>query len=99
MPCLERQNPAKMVSLTGRRCAPYPDKRMTDRNAMRLIREADAWLINEAIAEAVARRDDFNETHFRSELPIQKHGLPPASRDMAHLYLFGVEQVHFDRSL
>ncbi len=95
----EFQDPANMVSVTGRKLSPFPDRKITsDRAANKAIRESDEWIINEAIAEAKSRGDNFNETVFKGELPIQKAGLPQASRDAAHLYVFGRDDVKLKRS-
>ena len=80
------------VSTTGREFSPRPKGKIGGR----LLRRTHRWLIEEAIAEAVARRDGFNEITFRSDLAYLDGSkpqpfLPPASSESACLYLFGSE--------
>lgn len=95
----EVQDPYNMVSKSGRKLSPFPDKPVTsDQVAGRRLRGWDEWLVKEAIAEAKANGDDYVANLFSGELPVQKHGLPQASRDMANDYLFGRESVKLDWS-
>lgn len=98
----EVQDPKAMVSKSGRKLPPYPDKAITsERMAKSQLRAADQWIIEQAIAEAESIGDDFNATGFRSELDANgklKQSLPPASRDAAFLYTFGREQVRFEHA-
>lgn len=94
----EVQDPANMVSKSGRQLPPYPDKPITGRMAQSRLNETDTWLIEQAIAEAEANGDGFNADRFRGELPVQKNGLPDGSRTDANLYLFGRDEVKFNRN-
>ncbi len=67
---------------SGRETTPYADGKG--------LRKSTQWLIDNAVAEAESRGDDFNALQFRGEQPSRKQGdIPPASRDAMHEYLFG----------
>jgi hypothetical protein len=67
---------------SGRATTPYPKQKAE--------KFATQWLIDNAVAEAEARGDDFNARVFKSESPSKKGGsLPPASIASMQEYLFG----------
>lgn len=71
----------KFRTSSGRTTTPYPKQKGE--------RYASQWLIDNAIAEAEGRGDDFNATSFKSEQPRKNGELAPASRDSMLMYLFG----------
>ena len=70
---------------SGRTTTPYP-KYSTKRPTARDDTAANQWLLDNAIAEAKARGDEFNETIFSGE---KAKGMPPASVASMQEYLFG----------
>lgn len=66
---------------SGRRTTPYPKQKGE--------KHASQWLIDNAVAEAKSRGDDFNVTVFSGEKPLKGGDLPAASRDSMLEYLFG----------
>ncbi len=71
----------------GRKTTPFPKIATdTDRKATATVRRVDAWLLENAIAEAKARGDDFNLGWMQRENPAS---LPPATKDSLEEYLFG----------
>ena len=66
---------------SGRATTPYPSQKGE--------RFASQWLIDNAIAEAKERGDDFNATGFGAEKPGKGGTLPPASVSSMQEYLFG----------
>ncbi|MFZ5773057.1 MAG: DEAD/DEAH box helicase family protein [Thermodesulfobacteriota bacterium] len=68
----------------GRETTPYPKYGVKQTRKDEI--KANRWLLENAIAEAEARGDDFNATIFRGEKP---ENLPPALIASAQLYLFG----------
>jgi len=75
---------------SGRPTTPYPRQKGW--------KYASQWLIDNAIAEAESRGDDFNATGFRGERPLTDGALPTATRDCMLAYLFG-EQPAVPRPL
>jgi len=74
-----------VLTATGRRTTPFPPVRVsTTRQASSTLRAVDRWLISNAVAEACARGDDYNERQFQCGMakPTQ------ADKDSAELYLF-----------
>lgn len=69
------------ATLSGRETTPYPKQKGQ--------KYASQWLIDNAIAEAKSRRDDFNVTVFSGDKPGRDGELPAASRDSMLMYLFG----------
>lgn len=63
---------------SGRATTPYPTQKSE--------KYASQWLIDNAIAEATARGDDFNANMFKGE---KANNLPSASVDSMQEYLFG----------
>lgn len=77
-----------VTTVTGRQTTPFPKiDTATDRKAGNTIKRVDEWLMQNALAEAEARGDEFNARSFRQDLKNP----PPASKDSAELYLFGDE--------
>ena len=75
---------------TGRETTPVPNVAGgTDRKAANAVRRLDAWLIENAQAEAKARGDDFNGPVFDQMEPKK---LSPSDRETLNEYLFGDEQ-------
>lgn len=66
---------------SGRGTTPYPKQKGE--------KYASQWLIENAVAEAESRGDDFNAGSFRGEKAGRDGGLAPASRDSMLMYLFG----------
>jgi len=81
----------RFLTNTGRETTPYPKySGATNRQVINAEKKSQLWLIENAIAEAESRGDDFNLTTFRGELEDARKGkLPPASKDSATLYVFG----------
>jgi N12 class adenine-specific DNA methylase len=76
-----------VTTSSGRETTPFPKIATdTDRKATATIRRVDAWLLENAIAEAESRNDRFNLTWMRNE---RADNLPPASKDSLEEYLFG----------
>ena len=71
----------KYKTTTGRETTPYPSQKGE--------KYASQWLIDNAIAEAKSRGDNFNATVFSGEKPLKRGELAPASRDSMLMYLFG----------
>lgn len=69
------------ATLSGRETTPYPKQKGQ--------KYASQWLIDNAIAEAKSRGDNFNVTVFGGEKPGRDGELPAASRDSMLMYLFG----------
>ena len=66
---------------SGRATTPYPKQKSE--------RYATQWLIDNAVAEAESRGDDFNARSFKAEKPGKNGSLPPASIASMQEYLFG----------
>ncbi len=76
-------------SQSGRKLAPFPRVDVsTDRKAKNTLRRVHKWLLNEAISEARARGDDFNETAFSG---LDAARLSSGDVSDLNLYLFGNE--------
>lgn len=86
---------AKTVkTMTGREIPAPPIIRLdSNRKATKDLKAQKQWLIDQAIAEATARKDDFNLTQFKNE---KADNLPPASADAMSLYLFDDPYAEFD---
>lgn len=76
-----------IVTLSGRTLTPPVQK---SKRVNLNISTVDKWLVDEAIAEAKARGDEFNLDGF-GRLDAKK--LTRADRDGLNLYLFGVEEI------
>lgn len=76
------------TTATGRQTTPYP-KYSTTRVTKAETKKQDQWLIDNAIAEAEARGDDFNATVFIGETAGNLH---TAGVDSMNMYLFGKNQ-------
>lgn len=75
-----------VLTASGRKTTPFPKVTVdTDRKQMATVKRADAWLMENALAEAQSRGDEFNAQQFQSSLskPTQ------ADKDAAEEYLFG----------
>lgn len=71
----------------GRQTTPFPTiSTGTDRKTTATARRVDAWLMNNAIAEATVRGDDFNRIQFSQP---RNGGLSQADKDGMEEYLFG----------
>jgi N12 class adenine-specific DNA methylase/adenine-specific DNA methylase len=81
----------RFLTNTGRETTPYPKyDGSTERKTQNGEKRSQQWLIENAMAEAESRGDDFNLTTFRSQLEDARKGkLPQASKDSATLYVFG----------
>jgi len=78
-----------VTTATGRPTTPFPKIDMgSDRKAGNTLKRVDEWLMQNALAEAEARGDEFNARSFRQDLKNP----PPAAKDSAEEYLFGDRQ-------
>lgn len=76
-----------VLTTSGRETTPFPKiDTSTDRKASNTVRKVDAWLLENAIAEAESRGDNFNARSFRAE---NAKNLPQASKDSMEEYIFG----------
>ena len=72
---------------TGRKTSPVPNFKLdTDRRVSRALKLIGVWLLENAIAEAESRGDDFNLLIFKGMGP-----LAGADSDTLHMYLFDKE--------
>ena len=74
-----------VLTATGRKTSPFPEiKWGSDRAAGKTLKAVDRWMMDNAIAEAMARSDEFNLRQFEAnrDRPSQ------ADRDSAEYYLF-----------
>jgi proteasome lid subunit RPN8/RPN11 len=79
-----------VLTATGRKTTPFPKINLgTNRKAGNSVKAVDKWLIDNAIAEAEARGDDFNLTQFKGVNPAKPS---QADKDSAEMYLFGDQQ-------
>lgn len=70
---------------SGRATSPFPRAELgSDRKAANTLKRVRTWLIDNAIAEATARGDDFNQRSFEQA----RASASPADLDSAELYLF-----------
>lgn len=73
------------ITITGRQTTPFPKVNIgSERSIKNTIKRVDRWLIENALAEAEARGDDYNATIFREKI----HNLQQADKDHAYSYLF-----------
>ena len=80
-----------VLTSSGRKTTPFPQiKTDTNRKATATVKQVDAWLRDNAIAEARSRNDDFNARQFEFENPAK---MPQASKDSMEEYLFGHQPV------
>ena len=81
----------RFLTNTGRETTPYPKySGSTNRQVIASEKKSQLWLMENAIAEAESRGDDFNLNMFRGELEDARKGkLPQSSKDSATLYVFG----------
>lgn len=81
----------RFLTNTKRETTPYPKyDGSTNRKAIAGEKKSQEWLIDNAIAEAESRGDEYNARIFRNELGNARKGkLPQASKDSATLYVFG----------
>lgn len=76
-----------VVTESGRTTTPFPKVDVsTERKTKATLKRVEAWLLENAIAEAKARGDEFNLLQFEGETAGK---LPPATKEGIHLYLFG----------
>lgn len=76
-------------TVSGRATTPYPSQKKD--------RWHTNWLIENAVAEAEARGDDFNRSAFANEKPMKDGFLPPAVAEGMVLYLFVWQPPVVDR--
>jgi hypothetical protein len=75
-----------VLTASGRKTTPFPKVKVdTDRKITATVKAVDRWLMENALAEAEARGDDFNATQFRANLNNPQQ----ADKDAAEEYLFG----------
>ncbi|MBA1280468.1 MULTISPECIES: hypothetical protein [Pseudomonadaceae] len=73
-------------SASGRLCSPFPKIDFgSDRKSVNTLKRTAQWLIQNALDEAQARGDSFNELQFRASLSNPQQ----ADKDCAEQYLFG----------
>lgn len=78
-----------VTTASGRQTTPFPKiDTSSDRKAGNTFRRVDEWLMQNALAEAEARGDEFNARSFQQDLKNP----PQASKDSAEEYLFGDSQ-------
>ena len=81
---------------SGRQTTPFPKVNVkTDRGTAATLKKVEAWLQENAVAEAESRGDEFNALQFKNETPGK---IPPASKDSMEEYLFG-EQPKVPQSI
>ena len=76
----------RVLTASGRVTTPFPKIDISNnRKAINTLKRVDQWLMDNAIAEARARGDEFNARQFEAsrERPSQ------ADKDCAEEYLFG----------
>ncbi len=74
---------------SGRSTTPFPAVRTgTHRQAVSTIKRVDGWLIQNALAEAQARGDEFNASQFAAAISAPSQ----SDKDSAEQYLFGDSQ-------
>ena len=76
----------RVLTASGRVTTPFPKvDTSTNRKAIVTMKRVDQWLMDNAIAEAWSRGDEFNAWQFEAsrERPSQ------ADKDCAEEYLFG----------
>lgn len=75
------------TTASGRTTTPFPKVDFdSNRKAINTEKRVQAWLQENAIAEAESRGDDYNARIFRNETPGR---IPQASKDAMEEYLFG----------
>ncbi len=75
-----------VLTKSGRPTTPFPRLALdSERKITNTLKRVEAWLRDNAIAEAAARRDQFNQRNFASETQLP---MPQASKDGMELYLF-----------
>jgi len=85
-----------VLTSSGRTTTPFPKLAFgTNRKATATVKRVDAWLRDNAIAEAEARGDTFNAPIFRHSNPV---AMQVAEKDGMEEYLFG-EQPPIVRSI
>lgn len=73
------------LTVTGRETSPFPKSdTASNRKAGNTLKRVDQWLMDNAIAEAKARGDDFNLRQFEAN----RDRPSPADKDSAEMYLF-----------
>ena len=81
-----------VLSASGRRLSPFPTIKVdSNRKALNTLKRVDVWLIENALAEARARGDDFNALPFAQVLAGKV--ISQADKDWAEEYLFGEQPV------
>lgn len=76
-----------VLTASGRKIpAPNAIRLTSNRKAQNDVRKLNTWLIEQAQAEASARRDEWNEMTFGSMVAKRP---PPADVDLLNDYLFG----------
>lgn len=92
-----------VLTASGRSIPEPPRIRLSsDRVATADLRLSRLWLLEQAIAEADARFDEWNGDRYRREREDfvrerkRRYDLPPASVDDLNVYLFGWEDPSFD---
>ena len=69
-----------LLMVSGRKTSPFPVSRVTSAPAW--------WLINNAVREAVARRNRFAQAYFSSMEPLSDGSLAKTDCDLIKDYLF-----------
>jgi len=76
-----------LLSQSGRKLTPFPESQAdTERKTKAALQKIDAWLLENARAEALAWDDDHASTLLKG---IELGNVSPADRDMMSVYLFG----------
>lgn len=75
-----------LKTLSGRDTSPFPKVSFeTERKTKNTVKRVNKWLMQNALDEAVARGDDFNECWLKYSLKNPSQ----ADKDCAEMYLFG----------
>lgn len=74
------------LTKTGRKTTPFPKVNVrTNVGATRTLKAVDRWLMENALAEAISRGDEFNQRQFHAAAKNPQQ----ADKDSAEEYLFG----------
>jgi hypothetical protein len=75
------------TTVTGRECSPFPKVDCTsNRKAINTVKRVDAWLRENAIAEATAQGQDFARRQFEY---VDVKNITQSDKDCMSMFLFG----------
>ena len=84
-----------VLTATGRETTKFPPLKWGKYNTNRTLKQVDNWLMDNAIAEAEARGDEYNLEQFKANRDKPQQ----ADKDSAEYYLFGDKQPEVLRSM